>query len=177
AYRAAARHRLPAETVRSWMLLPRSGGRPLHNGLRNSSPWERERAIVAPPGSPFSISGAALQFSGRHMAQVAEIGARERLQELPARLLEHPGFSEAVQSLLAGHGATLDGVWGSSCALVAAALARHAPQALVVVCPHQEDMDLFADDLALFSSQRPSIFPASERSSGDKLLLDELSGE
>ncbi len=111
------------------------------------------------------------------MAQVAERSARERLLELPERLREQRGFAEVVQSLLDGHGATLDGVWGSSCALVAASLAEAAPQALVVVCPHQADLDIFADDLALFSPQKPAIFPAWEASSGEKLLIDELFGD
>ena len=37
------------------------------------------------------------------------------------------GFAEVVASLKAGHAATLDGVWGSSCALAAAALAAPRP--------------------------------------------------
>src|SRR5688572_4865873 len=111
------------------------------------------------------------------MAQVVERSARDWLLELPARLREQAGFSEVVQSLLDGHGATLDGVWGSSCALVAAALVEAAPQSLVVVCPHQADLDIFADDLALFTSQKPAIFPAWEASSSEKLLVDELFGD
>ena len=56
-----------------------------------------------------------------------------------------------VASLQAGHAATLGGVWGSSCALVAASLVRHAPGPLVVVWPHMDDLDDFCDDLALFT--------------------------
>lgn len=110
------------------------------------------------------------------MAQVAERSAAARLLELPERLAEHRGFAEVIQSLLAGHGATLDGVWGSSCALVAAALAQPAPQCLVVVMPHQADLDTLADDLALFTSQKPAIFPAWEATS-EKVLVDELFGD
>ena len=52
--------------------------------------------------------------------------APDRLLELVERLERQEGFAEVVESLKAGHAATLDGVWGSSCALVAAALAEHA---------------------------------------------------
>ena len=40
---------------------------------------------------------------------------------LAERLETHANFAEVIASLLAGHGATLGGVWGSSCALAAAA--------------------------------------------------------
>lgn len=103
--------------------------------------------------------------------------APERLLELPGRLLAHQGFSEVVASLLAGHGATLDGVWGSSCALVAAALASQAPGPLVVVCPHQHDVDVFRDDLSLFSSLRPETFPAWGALADDRVIHDELFGD
>ena len=53
--------------------------------------------------------------------------------------------------LTGGHAATLDGVWGSSCALVAAALAAHAPATLLVVCPQIDQVDELIDDLALFT--------------------------
>lgn len=111
------------------------------------------------------------------MTQVVARSARERLLELPGLLKEHRGFSDVVQSLLAGHGATLDGVWGSSCALVAASLAEAAPETLVVVCPHQAGLDIFADDLALFTSLKPAVFPAYEPASGENELPDELFGD
>ena len=65
--------------------------------------------------------------------------ASDRLLHLIARIEALPDFAEVVESLQAGHAATLDGVWGSSSALVAAALARAAPAVLVVVCPRLEE--------------------------------------
>ena len=50
-----------------------------------------------------------------------------RLPDLAGRLEAAAGFVEVIKSLQAGHGGTFDGVWGSSCALLAAALARQAP--------------------------------------------------
>ena len=63
----------------------------------------------------------------------------------------HRGFADVVASLEAGHGGTLGGVWGSSRALVAAALARSCPGPLVVVAPHPGEIDAIARDLALFT--------------------------
>lgn len=112
------------------------------------------------------------------MAQAATVAsASDRLLELAERLEEHEGFSEVVAALKAGHAATLDGVWGSSCALVAAALARHASEPLVVVCPHADDIDDFVDDLRLFSRLSPVAFPPAESLSGERLLRDEAFGE
>ena len=74
-----------------------------------------------------------------------------RLLELAGRLQRQEDFGQVMASLRAGHAATLDGVWGSSCVLVAAALAAGAPGPLVVVCPHVDDTDEMVDDLALFT--------------------------
>src|SRR6478735_3044927 len=89
--------------------------------------------------------------------------ARERLYDLVGRLEAQRGFAQVLASLQAGHAATLGGVWGSSCALVAASLVRHAPGPLVVVWPHIDDVDDFCEDLALFTSVQPERFAAWER--------------
>ena len=101
--------------------------------------------------------------------------ASDRLLELVGRLERHEGFAEVVESLKAGHAATLDGVWGSSCALAAAALAAQAPRGLVVVCPTVDQVDDLVDDLALFTRLRPERFPAWE--SLEEALNDETFGQ
>ena len=94
---------------------------------------------------------------------VAAITAPDRLLELAGRLERQEGFAEVVASLKAGHAATFDGVWGSTCALVAATLAAHAPGPLVVVCPRADDVDDLVDDLGLFlPGLTPEQFPACE---------------
>src|SRR6185437_4264721 len=80
-------------------------------------------------------------------------------------------------SLLAGHGATLDGVRGSSCALVAAALANHAPGPLVVVLPQPGEIDDFCDDLAVFSEATPERFPAWEALTAERSIDDDVCGD
>ncbi len=103
--------------------------------------------------------------------------APARLQDLVGRLEAQRGFAEVIASLRAGHAATLGGVWGSSCALVAASLARNATGPLVVVLPHMDDLDDFCDDLSLFAAVKPERFPAWEREERETVIYDETYGE
>jgi transcription-repair coupling factor (superfamily II helicase) len=105
------------------------------------------------------------------------VTASERLVELVGRLESQHGFAEVVASLQAGHASTLGGVWGSSCALVAASLVRHSPGPLVVVWPHIDDLDDFSADLALFTTVKPERFPAWEREDREVVVYDETYGE
>src|SRR5260221_13040693 len=91
------------------------------------------------------------------------ITASDRLQDLVGRMDAQRGLREVIASLQAGHASTLGGVWGSSCALVAASLVRHAPGHVIVVWPHMDDLDDFCDDIALFPSIKTERFPAWER--------------
>jgi transcription-repair coupling factor (superfamily II helicase) len=100
-----------------------------------------------------------------------------RLLKLTERIERQEGFAEVVESLKSGHAATLDGVWGSSCALVAAVLAAHAPRTLVVVCPQVDQVDDLVDDLALFTQIAPQRFPAWQRLPGDQVIHDEVLGD
>ncbi len=101
----------------------------------------------------------------------------DRLRELAAHLGLHRGFSEVVASLVAGHGGTLGGVWGSSRALVAAALAKSCPGPLVVVAPHPAEIDAIARDLALFTEFAVAQFPAWEAEPGERVVYDEIYGQ
>jgi len=103
--------------------------------------------------------------------------ASEQLTQLVTRLEAQTGYAAALASLQSGHAATLDGVWGSSCALVAASLVRHVPRTLVVVWPHIDDLDDFCDDFALFSHVTPERFPAWERERRETVVYDETYGE
>ncbi len=104
-------------------------------------------------------------------------GPSEQLRELPGRLQEHEGFGEVVASLRAAAAATLDGAWGSACALSAAALAEHAPGPLMIVCPHVDDVDEVSDDLRLFTRLAPEIFPAWESMPGESNAQEGIAGD
>src|SRR5690606_11863021 len=90
------------------------------------------------------------------------LAAAERLRQLARSLENHDGFRDVLAALAAGKPATLDGIWGSACALAAAALAEHCPGTLLVVSPQLQDLDRLADDLELFTSARVHRFPAWE---------------
>jgi len=112
------------------------------------------------------------------MAYAAEAASTEtRLFALAERLAQREDFARVVAELLSGHAATLDGVWGSSCALAAAALARSAPGPLVVVCPHTDDVEGMIDDLALFWPHGSERFPAWEAMLDERVIHDEVFGD
>ena len=98
------------------------------------------------------------------------------LQGLVRQLEAQRDFAAVLASLKQGHGATLGGVWGSSCALVAASLTQHSSDSVVVVLPHARDIDPFCDDLALFSPGTVASFPAWESDAGERVLHDEIFG-
>ncbi len=99
------------------------------------------------------------------------------LAELVGRLEAVAGFSSLVQGLTAGYGATLDGAWGSSCALAAAALARHAPATLVVVTAHAGDIEEFLAEFRLFSAVAADVFPMWEAQDAPERLADDGFGD
>jgi transcription-repair coupling factor (superfamily II helicase) len=58
--------------------------------------------------------------------------------------------------------------------LVAAAIAAHAPQTLLVVLPHAAQTDVCRDELALFTTADAATLPAWESSRSEHLVHDEL---
>ena len=85
------------------------------------------------------------------------------LLALPGLLREADGWGEVTSALLAGRSGTIDGAWGSSAALAAAALAVDAPGSLLVVLPLTADAGPWAADVASFTGMRPAVFEAWER--------------
>ena len=88
--------------------------------------------------------------------------ALRALKDLTREIQRAPGFPEVVAALKNGQSATVDGAWGSASALVAAALALHAPSTLVILLAHVGDVDDFRDDVATFAGIVPEVFPAWE---------------
>ncbi len=106
----------------------------------------------------------------------------EKLQDLPDLLARTKGFPDVLSALQDGHSATVDDAWGSSDALAAAVLARHAPRTLVVVIAHPRDLDGWTGDLASFAGFQPVLFPAWDdfgdhaKQAGDS-RVDEIAGQ
>jgi len=110
-------------------------------------------------------------------ASVPHVAAAERMRQLPKELTSYAGFGEAVAALASGRPASLDGVWGSACALVAAGLACEAAGPLLVICPTQRTADELAADLDLFTAAKPILYPAWESEPDDRLVHDETFGD
>src|SRR6185295_1856183 len=119
-------------------------------------------------------------------AALPEVAAAERMRRLERSLWENEGIGEAVAELAAGRPATFDGAWGSSCALLAAALVKGGqedssspPRAeyVVAVLPTQREADEFTADLELFTPQRPLLYPAWERDPDEQVVQEESFGE
>ena len=111
----------------------------------------------------------------------ALLNETEKLRELSCYLTTQKKFRHVVTTLETGGVATFDGVWGSSCALVAAELLRHKDKLnrapLVVVFPTAASVDAFCDDFVLFSNTVPEVFPALLAEPGDLVVADEFEGE
>ncbi|MES2789630.1 MAG: DEAD/DEAH box helicase, partial [Planctomycetota bacterium] len=98
------------------------------------------------------------------------------LPELVPILRRQTGFSEVLAALHRGAAATIDGAWGSACALASAALAQDVPATLVVVLPRLSEMDEFASDLAGFLGTTPVVFPAWEALPSETEVKDTVFG-
>ncbi|MCE9527777.1 MAG: transcription-repair coupling factor [Planctomycetales bacterium] len=114
-------------------------------------------------------------------AALPEVAAAERMRRLERLLWESEGFGEAAAELAAGRPATFDGAWGSSCALLAAAL-KSPPNGdsadyIVAVLPAQREADEFTADLEFFSAERPLLYPAWERDPDEQVVQEESFGE
>ena len=88
------------------------------------------------------------------------------LEQLPERLLAHADFDSVTTALRAGGEATIDGVWGSSCALAVAALLHRTSRPMLVVVPQLNQVDGLVDDLGLFGVERVTSLPVPEAQPG-----------
>jgi len=104
-------------------------------------------------------------------------GASQRLLKLVGCVHRQTGFAAVVASLQSGDAATIDGAWGSGCALTAAAVGESSPGPLVVVLSTVERVDDFVDDLQLFTTLPVAVFAAWESLSGEDFLHNETAGE
>ncbi|QDT70574.1 Transcription-repair-coupling factor [Planctomycetes bacterium MalM25] len=111
-------------------------------------------------------------------APEAPAAAASVLARLADRLNDDNDFARVAASLQAGHGGALGGVWGSSRALVTAALERRADGPIVVLLPHLSDVRTLADDLGSFydAPDRVALFPAWESEAAERRVADDAFG-
>lgn len=99
------------------------------------------------------------------------------LQELTGLVQTAEGFAPVLAALQAGRSATVDGAWGSSSALVAAALSQGAPSTVLIALAHPRDADSWIEDLATFSGVRAVLFPAWDYLPSENTIADDVSGQ
>jgi transcription-repair coupling factor (superfamily II helicase) len=103
--------------------------------------------------------------------------AAQGLRQLPKTLKNYAGFAEVVEALTQGSPASIDGVWGSACALLAAALVEESSRPLVMVLPSQREAEDAAVDIELFAGREPEFFAAADAEPGDQAAGDETFGQ
>src|SRR5947209_15403898 len=106
----------------------------------------------------------------------ATLTAPNTLADLADLVRRAEGFPPVLDALKQGHSGTVDGAWGSSAALVAAALAEETPQTLLVVLAHPRDVDGWLGDLLSFTGRQPVVFPAWDNQPGSG-PFDEVAGQ
>ena len=84
-------------------------------------------------------------------------------------------FQRVLQRLSAGDRCIAGGLWGSGCALITAALARHAPTTTLLVTPTLEAAESAHGDLATWLPQQAALFPGWEILPTESRLSDEIS--
>ncbi len=93
----------------------------------------------------------------------AEPQVPSTLAELTALVGKASGFAEVVTSLHSGRSATIDGAWGSSCALsLAAIVAADRKRSHVIVQPTIRDAEECVDELSDLTRSPVLLFPAWE---------------
>ena len=99
------------------------------------------------------------------------------LSELVQALRRVDSFATVTKALKAGQSGTIDGAWGSSCALTAAAVAQEAPGQVLIVLPRISDVDDFGADLISAMPETPVVvFPAWESLPKDRSVADPIYG-
>ena len=100
----------------------------------------------------------------------------QTLTELVDRLRRVDSFAAVTNAMRAGQSGTIDGAWGSSCALATAAVVQEAPGQVLIVLPRISDVDDFAADLLPFLDSPPVVFPAWESLPKDRSVADPVYG-
>jgi len=103
----------------------------------------------------------------------------EQVRELPDLVDIVRGvdsFQSVMKALKGNHSGTIDGAWGSSCALATAAVVQESPGPLLVVLPRIVEVQDFAADLMSLLSTTPMVFPAWETLPKEHSVSDAIFG-
>jgi len=84
-------------------------------------------------------------------------------------------FQRVQESLAAGKRCAAGGLWGSGCALVAAALAGQNERTLLLITPALDQAENLRSDLNTFHEHSAALFPEWETLPSEESLTDEVS--
>ncbi|MBT5020566.1 MAG: transcription-repair coupling factor, partial [Planctomicrobium sp.] len=98
------------------------------------------------------------------------------LPELIETLRAVDSFQEIVAAMQRGNSGTIDGAWGSSCALAAAAISQECSGPLLIVLPRISEIEDYAVDLASLVEEPPVVFPAWEALPKEHSVSDAIFG-
>lgn len=100
----------------------------------------------------------------------------QSMQDLVPVLSRSEGFAAVIAALESGQSGTIDGAWGGSCALTAAAIADSLKTPILIVLPRMGEIHEFTGDVAGFSGASPEIFPAWETLPDEHDVADTVFG-
>ncbi|HEX8325623.1 MAG TPA: transcription-repair coupling factor [Tepidisphaeraceae bacterium] len=93
------------------------------------------------------------------------------------RLLNAPELHALADSLGQNRLAAAYGVWGSGAAAVASSVAAKLNRPLLFVCGHLDEADDVADDVQLFTGDRPVVLPSLDVSGGMGRVSEEQASD
>src|SRR5450432_361188 len=88
------------------------------------------------------------------------------LPDAVGRLVSARELRELARTLEKTRAVTASGLWGSSVAAVVAALRAEIKQPVLLICGHLDEADDLADDIELFTENRPELIPVLELGGG-----------
>ena len=95
-----------------------------------------------------------------------------RIGELSRSLHQATGWDECLAALRAGQTASFDSVWGSGCALLAAALRDQWDGPLLLVTPGERQAQQLGEDWETFSTEAIEIYPTVDQRRPEDLSAD-----
>lgn len=93
------------------------------------------------------------------------------------RLLNAPDLHALAQRVAADRLAAAYGVWGSGAAAVATAVAHKLDRPVLFICGHLDEADDVADDVQLFTGDRPVVLPSLDVSGGMGTVSEEQASD
>ncbi len=107
----------------------------------------------------------------------ATAGGQLHIEDFSDALAAVTGWDRCLAALEDQRPVAIDSVWGSSCALVAAAIVDQTRRPIVALFPTERDAARFADDWPVFSTRPVELFPTIDSGSTDDLTADPRYGQ